>query len=294
MQTYSGLVDRGFYDAFTETGPLKWTNSTNTEAIKVSDRGLARSALLSGGVISQVVAFDLDAVKGSQRYPDNGDVDMVIAANEYTDLQYLATICSRNKLGVIPPSSLPSADANVLTLNREGLLAVYVGREACGEPGRDINIFSPTKNPCVAGVDVAIVTQTLVPILNHRNADGTAVFEAFGDRHRRMTDPEELIMLIVDTSASMGDRCGFIEVEEAENGFDPPLEDSEDESDPDLEDVRYERPALDELKGRSDPVTALSTDAAKWFVQEKNKSRVYYRWSFNSFSYSSLQVYLTI
>ncbi|KAF2789615.1 hypothetical protein K505DRAFT_341133 [Melanomma pulvis-pyrius CBS 109.77] len=250
MQTMSGLVDRGFYDAF-QGGPLRWTNDNDITATKLSDRKLQRVALLTGGQESQVVAFDIDTVNRGRRYLDGGDVDKVISATEYSDLHYLGSLCSQNKLGVLPPSSLPSADKNVLTLDRQGLLAVYVGRQSCAEAGRDISLFSPTSTPCVSGVDVAIVTQTLVPILNQRNSDGTVIFEAFGDNHRRIKDPDEIVMLVVDCSASMSERCGFSDVEANEDAYDPDDSDSRSasqDSDSIVEDEAYEQPTLTELK----------------------------------------------
>lgn len=249
LQTASGLVDRGFYEAFNEGGLLKWTNDNNTSQAKTFDRKLNRACLLSGGVKPQVLGFDIDSVNSSHRYADKGDVSKVIAAAEYSDLQYLAGLCSRNKLGVIHPSALPSADPPVLTLDRVGLLAVYVGRQACGEAGRDINMFRPTSNVVEEAVDVSIITQLLIPIIERRTADGTAVFEAFGDQNRQLKNPDEVVILCVDASASMNDRCGFMDVEESEDAVDD-LEKSmaNDDTDSEVEDAQFDRPALDELK----------------------------------------------
>jgi hypothetical protein len=252
VQTMSGLVDRGFYEAFQVGGPLRWRNQNDITAINASDRQLQRAALLTGGSASQVVAFDIDMVSRGCGYLDQEDIDKVIYATEYSDLHYLATLCSQNKLGVIPPSSLPSSDKDVLTLDHQGLLAVYVGREACAEAGRDISIFSPTSSPCVSAVDVSIVTQVLVPILNQRNANGTSVFEAFGDRHRAAKPPDEIVMLVVDCSASMEDRCGFIDVEANEDAFSDDVDPDSvsDNAGPITEDTAYELPSLVELKGK--------------------------------------------
>ncbi|KAF2463700.1 uncharacterized protein BDR25DRAFT_245013 [Lindgomyces ingoldianus] len=255
IQTTSGLAERGFYDAFRDGGMFRRTNGDATLTIDRIDGRLQRVVLLSGGIKPQVTIFDVDASRLIPRYDDKGDVSRVIAPAEFSDLQYLATLCSRNKLGVLHPSTLPSAEPPVLTLDRQGLLAVYVGRQACGEAGRDINMFRPTSTTEEESVDVSIITQLIVPILNRRQADGTAVFEAFGDQHRRLRDPDEIIMLAVDCSASMNDRCGFVDVEENEDAFDP-----EYDSDDDIyssvslthsersEDPAFERPALDELK----------------------------------------------
>lgn len=68
----------------------------------------------------------------------------------------------------------------MLTLDRQGSLDVYVGREACGgDAGKDILIFRPAVGE--ESVDASVITQLLEYILNRRNADGTNIFEAFGD-----------------------------------------------------------------------------------------------------------------
>jgi len=81
-------------------------------------------------------------------------------------------------------------------------------------------MFRPTSSVVEEAVDVSIITQLLIPILERRNADGTAVFEAFGDHTRQVKDPDEIVVLCVDASASMDDRCGFIDVEENEGEVD--------------------------------------------------------------------------
>ena len=248
VQTVWGLVDQGFQDAFKPEGLLQWTNGTEIIALSSIDQKLQRIALLSGGAKSQVAIFDIDAVNRSPRYAM--DINHIIAPSEYSDLQYLATLCSRNKLGVLVPSSLPSAEPPVLTLDRQGHLAVYVGRQSCARPGRDITMFRPANSSAEETVDVSIITQLLVPILDRRNADGTAVFEAFGDQHRRLKDPDEVLILCMDCSSSMDDRCGFIDVEENEDAADPVLENinSSYRWSESMEDRRFDRPALNEMK----------------------------------------------
>lgn len=89
------------------------------------------------------MAFNTDAVALSSHYPDK-DINTIVAQAEVSNLQYLATMCSNNRLGVTAPADLQSADPPVLTLDRQGFLAVYVGREACGGvAGRDILTFRP-------------------------------------------------------------------------------------------------------------------------------------------------------
>jgi len=131
VQTLSGLVDRGFFDAFKDKGLLQWTNGNTTSKATSFNRKLHRACILSGGVKSSVVAFDIDAVNTISRYADQGDITKVIAAAEYSDLQYLANLCSRNKLGVLHPSTLPSADPPVLTLVRTHRKSTVARARSC-------------------------------------------------------------------------------------------------------------------------------------------------------------------
>jgi len=105
----------------------------------------------------------------------------------------------------------------VLTLDRECSLAVYIGRAGCTEAGRDILIFRPTSANEEETVDVTIITQVLEPILTQRKADGTAIFEAYGDQHRKVVAPDEIAVICIDLSQSMKERCGFVDVESNED-----------------------------------------------------------------------------
>jgi hypothetical protein len=174
VQTNAGLLDPGFYKAFQEGGILTWINGTDTTRTTRTDAALHRITILSGGTKTQVVGFNLDAVRSSSRYVDGGDVNQVISQGEYSDLVHLANLCSRNRLTVIPPSELSSAYPPVLTLDREGSLAVYISCASCGSAlSRDILLFRPTSTTEEEGVDVSIITQLLEPILSQRTADGT-------------------------------------------------------------------------------------------------------------------------
>ncbi|KAF2866573.1 hypothetical protein BDV95DRAFT_203345 [Massariosphaeria phaeospora] len=244
VQTISGLVDRGFYQAFTRDGILRFTNGTDTTMATI-DRQLSRAAWLSGGVKLQVVRFDIDAANNA-RYP--ATVKEVITAAELADLHHLVTLCSRNNLGVLLPSSLHSAEAPVLTLDRDGLLAVYVGRQACGAAGRDITMFRPTSEPVEVSVDVSIISQLIDRIVQKRDADGTSVFEAFRVQNRILKDPDEVIMLCVDCSSSMGRRCGFPDVEESEDALENVALASAESEQVFKEDSRFDSPSLIDLQ----------------------------------------------
>jgi hypothetical protein len=249
VQAKSGLIDVGLYDAFAEDGVLNWDNGTDTTKTSRLDRKLSRVATLSGGIKAKVVVFNPDAVAFATKYPDE-DISTVVTQAEATNLQYLATMCSSNELSVVPPSDLASASAPVLTLDRDGFLAVYVGREGCGSAGRDILMFRPLSGE--EAVDVAVITQLLVPILARRNADGTAVFEAYGSHHRQVREPDEAVVVCVDLSQSMNERCGFIDIEENEDatasiGSRQPA--VAPITTPPVEHPGGERLALEELKG---------------------------------------------
>tara|TARA_R110002003_G_scaffold48_14_gene4033 strand:+ start:19078 stop:22614 length:3537 start_codon:yes stop_codon:yes gene_type:complete len=252
VQTNAGLLDLGFYKTFEAGGLLVWTNDNSTAKISGLDNARSRVATLSGGTKAQLVAFDLDAVRSSTRYVDRNDISAVVSSAEFSELSYLASLCSRNELNVVPPSALPSATPPVLTLDREGSLAVYVGRSGCGGPGDDIRMFCPTSENEEESVDVSVVTQVLEPILARRKADGTAVFEAYGDQHRKMTAADEIIMFCIDLSRSMDDRCGFVDVQSNEND-DAQLRlnhriAADTSIEPAVEDAAFPLPSVDELK----------------------------------------------
>lgn len=218
VQTKADLLDINFYNAFEEGGLLRWTNHNDTAKASTMDIAWSHMAVLSGGTNACIVRFDLDAVNTSDRYVDRGDVNTVISVAEYSELSYLAGLCARNQLSVILPSALPSATAPVLTLDRDGSLLVFIGRAGSGaEPGKDILFFRPTKSREEEGVDVSIITQLLEPILDRRKADGTAVFEAYGDQHSKLVTPDEVAVICVDLSRSMLERCGFVDVQDSED-----------------------------------------------------------------------------
>ncbi|KAI5374009.1 hypothetical protein J4E82_007283 [Alternaria postmessia] len=217
VQTMSGLVDVGFHEAFEEQGLLSWINRDRCKVVSTVDSTWDRIAKVSGGTRTQALVFDPDAVRTSSRYVDSNDVKNVISPAEYVDLTYLANLCSRNQLSVIPPARLASASAPVLTLDRDGFLAVYVGRAGCAEAGRDILMFRPASMREEEAVDVSIITQLLEPILAQRKADGSIVFEAYGDSHRKLTAPDEITMICVDLSSSMDERCGFDDIQNSED-----------------------------------------------------------------------------
>ncbi|KAI8940672.1 hypothetical protein NX059_001942 [Plenodomus lindquistii] len=117
VHTTSGLLDRGFFNAFQANGPLKWTGGRDTTKSTTPDHAWIRMATVAGGTKSQIVRYNADTIESSGRYADGGDINKVISSAEYTDLHYLANLCSRNQLAVVPPSKLALASPPVLTLD---------------------------------------------------------------------------------------------------------------------------------------------------------------------------------
>jgi hypothetical protein len=118
--------------------------------------------LLGGGIISQITVLDLNILSSIAGYGNLGDIDGVIPFRELSDLSHLSALCARHELSVLAPSMLPSAEAPALTLDREGLLAVYVGRAPCALPGKDISIFRPIKR-VEETIDVSLNSWRTIP-----------------------------------------------------------------------------------------------------------------------------------
>jgi hypothetical protein len=203
-----GLVERGYYVALHSRGPLAFNDGTSLGNTKPSRGITKRVAILSGGVIKETHVFDPAALLATIRnydmnhdqYRDN-DI-MRRALQNFPSLTEMANMAARNRLAVVPPVDLRKSSAPVLTLDEEGLLAVYLERAACAPPDCDFTIFQPTRDG-EHTVDVSEVTQKLVPILRKREKDGTDIFDAFGEQRRQLMPPKEVIMICVDCSASM-------------------------------------------------------------------------------------------
>ena len=136
-QTTAGLVEKGYFDAVKEGGVLGWSNSNQLISEIDLDRQIKRVALLSGGKVSQVTIFDIDAFNLTSGYGNSDEVEMFVKRPSISDLRRFAGLCARNKFSVLPPSALPTSEAPALTLDRQGLVAVYVGRPPCAAPGKE-------------------------------------------------------------------------------------------------------------------------------------------------------------
>jgi hypothetical protein len=256
IQTPFGLVEQGYYEAFQQGGILYWKTGESPLSVLPLDERTKRITLLCGGAIPQITILDLNKLNSTPSYADKGGLGHVIPPRELSDLSHLSALCSRNKLSVLPPASLPSSDAPALTLDRDGLLSVYVGRAPCAQPGKDISIFRPTEGGEVS-VDVSIITQLLVPILAQRESEGTSIFDAFGDGIRQFKSPDEVIMVVVDCSHSMSENSDFIELkddsDEEDTDSDIDMDDeseSEGELDASADESSFFCATLDEMKSK--------------------------------------------
>jgi predicted transcriptional regulator len=216
VDTNVGLLERGHLKAL-KSGLVKFSDPSmdTTPTELVLDGRTRRAALLTGGLSPKVSVFDMDILFSSPGFHPVNRNHQIITSTEL-DLSHLAVICSRNGLTVVAPSRLGNSAADVLTLDGDGLGTVYLGRAGCGPPGRDFEIYRPTRGGDTH-IDPAIVTQLLAPILAARQADGSAVFDAPGDvTQRKIETPDEILMVCVDCSASMGSSVGFADMVEDE------------------------------------------------------------------------------
>lgn len=142
VQTQAGLVKLGFLEAFEDDVLLTWTNHTTMLMASAIDQLWSQIAVILSGAAIQVVGFNADMIGSSSHYADDADINKVISPAEYTDLHYLANLCSRNQLTVTSPAALASASAPVLTLDKEGSPAVYVGRAGCGRYRVETTLYS--------------------------------------------------------------------------------------------------------------------------------------------------------
>jgi hypothetical protein len=202
-----GLVERGYYVALQSRGPLDFSDRTSLGKTEPSRGITKRVVILSGGVIKETHVFNsaalLATIRNYDRFDQYRDNDIMRRAlQNFPSLTEMAGMAARDRLAVVPPVDLRKSSAPVLTLDEEGLLAVYLERAACAPPDCDFTIFRPTRDG-EHTMDVSEVTQKLVPILRRRENDGTDIFDAFGEQRRQHMIPNEVIMICVDCSSSM-------------------------------------------------------------------------------------------
>jgi ubiquitin-protein ligase len=216
VQTELGLMERGSFVAFKPGGILSHSSVENDDILQASpDPPALRAALLHGGVSPESSYYDADAIQASTSLTTAVSDLHKELRNFSRDLHHLGMLCHKTGMTVIHPTSLKSASAPVLTLDRDGQLCVYVGRAACAAPDRDISIFRPV-NGTEEAIDVNIVAQLIDPIVRAREQDGTAVFDLFSKSLRsENAKPTELLMFCVDCSRSMNRGSDFQEIHEA-------------------------------------------------------------------------------
>ena len=217
------------------TGRLRMTNpefigwTVGTEAT-----ALTRSSLLSGGRIKMLLHFTVDASL-TERYEDPSDE---ILAPIDVDGEQLRRTLSRGPFAVIPPMDLNGAKQPVLTFDEQGWLAVFVGYLPCGIPPakyihelhtliRSTALFCPTKGGDNY-VDTAAVAQALARLKESNTKDGFDSFHSLSHGGAVEAEPpNEIIMICLDTSASMNENADFAdsknedseEEAEEEDGF---------------------------------------------------------------------------
>ncbi len=135
VSTSVGLLEKGHFEALQPGGSLRWCNGQPPPKLEELDIRAHRLAYLSGGQLSEIVIVDMDLVTSKLQQ----DRSLLQAKDDRLtwNLHHLAELSERQGLGVVPPSGLPSSEAPVLTLDRAGFLAVYLGKAACAPPGKE-------------------------------------------------------------------------------------------------------------------------------------------------------------
>ena len=245
VNTTIGIMEKGLYEALV-SGSLVLPNpmfGSSLRATTVNDL-TSRAALLTGGSKKVAVMFDLDGLFSDFPYSTDGTKRGRMAANsQISDLVTHAAVAAHAGLAVTPPARLGSTTAPALTLDRDGLATVYVGRQGCGgAPGADFLIFRPTRGG-ESVIDPSIVTQLLEPILIARKQDGSSIFDGFGGiANQKVEAPDEILMICLDTSSSMDDSAGFADIDPADD------EDGEGEFEKLVKDIAEKEICTDSLE----------------------------------------------
>lgn len=135
VSTSVGVLEEGHYKALQPMGSLHWCKGQPPPRLEELDTRALRLAFLSGGRLSEIVIVDMDQVTLGLKQEQS----LLQARDEKLawNLYHLAELSERQGLGVEPPCGLPSSEAPILTLDRTGFLAVYLGKAACAEPGKE-------------------------------------------------------------------------------------------------------------------------------------------------------------
>ncbi len=137
VQTAFGLSEQEYHNAHLEGGILYRSGGRQRPASTTPPSGTMRMAIQYGGLKGEIVHFDLDNLNAHRRPEDIHDPGGDIGLYDLPNLFSLAALCEPNGLAVAAPAALPSSTAPALTLDRDGLMAVYVGRAPCAVPGQE-------------------------------------------------------------------------------------------------------------------------------------------------------------
>ncbi|KAF8464899.1 hypothetical protein BDZ91DRAFT_729114 [Kalaharituber pfeilii] len=242
VATNIGVIEEAYYHQLTE-GFLKDSVDLRRRQPSEEELKMFRLVRRTGGTMTGIVVFESDAL---QLALNESASTAVTAPEKKTSIPRAFTynfkeLCQQSATGpmaVIPPLNLRSRslEAPALTLDGDGLLAVFTGRPPCAPPDQDVSIFRPTRGGEIA-IDVSLVDQKLAPILQKRTVDGTIALDSLGEAEAKaQKSPEEVIVLCVDCSTSMDKPAGFEGVNEDDDSDIDTVQSDDDTSDDDVDD----------------------------------------------------------
>lgn len=212
VQSELGLMEKGCYECFTAGGLLSSNVNESSVQIQELSAQTRRVILLHGGLNAETTFYDHDALQAALLGIQIVVAELGSQRDMYLNLHHLAALSEQARFSVVSPRALAESKVPSLTLDRDGLMAVYVGRPPCAAPGQDITIFLPLDGR-EDNIDVAIVTQLIEPIVQSRQRDGTSIFDFFGASPQCAVEkPAELVMVCVDCSTSMDEASDFHEI----------------------------------------------------------------------------------
>ena len=209
-----GLMECGLANEYAN-GRLRMTNPICPRMPNIQQStDLKRLALVSGGKFKKLVS--LTVTPGiSEKYNDISDELLTLFD---VDVKQLCTQLSAGPFAIISPMDLNGGNTSVLTFDERSWLAVFVGYQPCGVPPKkyiphftrphgSTTLFCPTKGGDTY-VDVAMVTQAIAR--KRENHSEEEDFDSFGYAASvNASPPEEIIMICLDTSASMNSDADF-------------------------------------------------------------------------------------
>ena len=200
-------------EALLDPMPVDDTPSRSTASIYVqpdAGSGEMNLVLLSG---SEKGTFVFNAPE--DLFARTQALHEVVSPGDLRNLHQLANLCGKVCLSVIRPSLLSSVVPEHLTFDSDGHVAVYTGKAGCAAPGEDTVIFRPLHGEQTP--NTGRVEQLLAPLLQAYEQDGTHVFDVLGSSQTRaLAEPDEIIVIAVDCSASMSSATSLIGIDDDE------------------------------------------------------------------------------